>query len=203
MFYLGYVPSFWVRIRLIGEGRELTRLAPIAGPVLDYVKGKYGRSLPEGLFHLPITTGAIFIFWTWLCLAFNDVGAYFVGRKYGKTKLGKIAPAAGATSPKKSVEGVIGGCAVGAGLGILGAWVQKWPHFVVTGALHGIILGFLGFVGDLTASMLKRDAGIKDFGDLIPEHGGIMDRVDGFIWTAPYSWLVCNFVIPSLKTAFR
>jgi phosphatidate cytidylyltransferase len=87
--------------------------------------------------------------------------SYFVGRKFGKTKLGAIAPAAGATSPNKTVEGVLGGCAASAALAILGAWVQKWPYFVWTGAIHGILLGILGLVGDLTASMLKRDAGLK------------------------------------------
>ena len=146
-----------------------------------------------------ITNGAVFIFWSWLSLAFSDVGAYFVGRKYGKTKLGQVAPAAGATSPNKTVEGVIGGCIFSAFFSIIGAWVQKWPYFVLTGALHGIILGFLGLIGDLTASMMKRDAGAKDFGDLIPEHGGILDRVDSFVWTAPYSWLVCAYIIPALK----
>jgi phosphatidate cytidylyltransferase len=189
MFYLGYVPSFWVRIRLIGMGREPTRLAPFTGPMLRYLEAK-GKTLPSFIpqaVHLPITTGAIFIFWTWICLAFSDVGAYFIGRVYGKTKLGVIAPAAGATSPNKTVEGVVGGCAVSAVLAILGAWVQRWPHPVWTGAIHGILLGLLGLLGDLTASMLKRDAGLKDFGDLLPEHGGIMDRVDSFIWAAPYS----------------
>lgn len=189
MFYLGYVPSFWVRIRMIGMGREPTRLAPITGPMLRFLEAK-GKTLPWFIpqaVHLPITTGAIFIFWTWLCLAFSDVGAYFVGRKFGKTKLGSVFPAAGATSPNKTVEGVFGGCAASALLAIFGAWVQRWPHPILTGALHGVMLGLLGLLGDLTASMLKRDAGLKDFGDLLPEHGGIMDRVDSFIWAAPYS----------------
>jgi CDP-diglyceride synthetase len=205
MFYLGYVPSFWVRIRLFGVKREPTRLAPIAGPVLKFL-GKQAESLPSFVpqaVHLPITTGAVFIFWTWLCLAFSDVAAYFVGRTYGKTKLGRIFPAAGATSPKKSVEGLVGACFVSALLGMLGAWVQKWPFWALTGALHGSTLALLGLVGDLTASMLKRDAGIKDFGNLIPEHGGIMDRVDSFVWTAPYSWLVCVHIIPALTCFVR
>jgi CDP-diglyceride synthetase len=191
MFYLGYVPSFWVRIRLLDSvAREPTQLAPLAAPVLDWIATVFGTRLPVKVtqaIHLPITTGAVFIFWTWLCLAFSDVGAYFVGRKFGRTKLGVLAPAAGATSPNKSVEGVLGGCAVSAVLSVLGAWVMKWPCFVLTGAAHGVALGILGLIGDLTASMLKRDAGLKDFGDLIPEHGGIMDRVDSFVWAAPYS----------------
>lgn len=199
MFYLGYVPSFWVRLRLLGPDMAPTRLHGILGPFREYLKIKFDVLIPDGLIRSPITSGAVFIFWSWLSLAFSDVGAYFVGRKFGKTKLGAISPAAGATSPNKTVEGVIGGCITSAVLSVFGAWVQKWPYFVVTGAVHGLILGLLGLIGDLTASMLKRDAGIKDFGDLIPEHGGILDRVDSFVWTAPYSWLVCAYVIPALK----
>lgn len=203
MFYLGYVPSFWVRIRTIGsaEMMEPTRLFPATLAMRTFLEQKLGFLIPKSLVHLPITSGAVFIFWSWISLAFSDVGAYFVGRKYGKTKLGKLSPAAGATSPNKSVEGVIGGCIASSLFSIAGAWAQKWPHFVLTGALHGTILAVLGVIGDLTASMLKRDAGLKDFGDLIPEHGGIMDRVDSFVWTAPYSWLVCAYIIPALKAS--
>ena len=200
MFYLGYVPSFWVRTRLIGSEMEPTRLFTLLAPMREYLKSKFGFIIPDRFIVNPMTSGAVFVFWSWLSLAFSDVGAYFVGRKFGNTKLGEIAPAAGSTSPNKSVEGVIGGCAVSAVLSIIGAWVQKWPYFVVTGAVHGIMLGLLGLIGDLTASMLKRDAGLKDFGDLIPEHGGILDRVDSFVWTAPYSWLVFQYIIPALKT---
>ena len=205
MFYLGYIPSYWVRIRLIGAGMEPTRLAPLLGPMLEAL-GKTANSLPAFLpkfIHLPITTGAIFIFWTWISIAFADVGAYFAGRKFGKTKLGKIFPAAGEASPNKTVEGYLGGTLFAACLATLGAWVMRWPHWFITGPVHGIFLAFLGLVGDLTASMLKRDSGMKDFGDLLPEHGGIMDRVDSFIFTAPYSWLVIQFIIPALKARQR
>jgi len=200
MFYIGYIPSFWVRTRLIGGGREPTRLAFLFGPMLKYLGG---IQLPEwfpkdSVLHLPITTGATFIFWTWLSIAFSDVGAYAFGRKFGKTKLRGTA---GQTSPNKTVEGVIGGCLVSAIFATTGALVQKWPYWFLTGPIHGIVLALLGLTGDLTASMLKRDAELKDFGDLLPEHGGILDRVDSFIFTAPYSWLVCLFVIPQLKKA--
>jgi len=201
MFYLGYVPSFWVRTRLIGGNREPTRLAPLVAPMLRYI-GHTASSLPKWMpkaIHLPITSGAIFIFWAWLCIAFSDVGAYFAGRRFGKTKLSVISPAAGATSPNKTVEGVIGGCTISAVLATLGAWVQKWPYWYVIGPLHGVMLALLGLVGDLTASMLKRDAGIKDFGDLIPEHGGIMDRVDSFIFSAPYGYLFLSHFLPTLR----
>mmetsp|Transcript_10079 Transcript_10079/g.14787 ORF Transcript_10079/g.14787 Transcript_10079/m.14787 type:complete len:454 (+) Transcript_10079:168-1529(+) len=204
MFYLGYIPSYWVRVRLLGDFGP-TRLAPLLGPILERL-GQSSTSLPAFLpkvVHLPITSGAVFIFWTWMSIAFSDVGAYFAGRKYGKTKLGKIAPAAGAASPNKTVEGYIGGSLFAATFATVGAWVMHWPIWYITGPLHGITLAFLGLVGDLTASMLKRDSGMKDFGDLLPEHGGIMDRVDSFIFTAPYSWLVIQFIIPALKARSR
>ena len=201
MTYLGYIPSFWVRIRSIGGNTIPTKLAPLVAPMLEFL-GKKSSNLPSFIpksIYLPITEGSVFIFWTWLCIAFSDVGAYFTGINFGKTKLGEIAPAAGATSPNKTVEGVIGGCAISAILATCGAWVQNWPHWWITGPIHGVMLGFLGLVGDLTASMIKRDAKIKDFGDLLPEHGGIMDRVDSYIFTAPYSWLVISYILPFLK----
>jgi len=202
MFYLGYAPSFWVRIRHMGS-REPTRLAPLAAPVLEFLKKfadvKLPRFVPKAI-HLPITNGAIFIFWSWLSLAFSDVGAYFAGRKFGKTKLGVVSAAMGKTSPNKTVEGVIGGCILSAMFSTLGAWVQKWPFWPITGAIHGVLLGFLGLIGDLTASMLKRDAGLKDFGDLIPEHGGILDRVDSYVWSAPYSYFFYTTILPALRS---
>ena len=88
-----------------------TRLAPLVKPLLDRLgQKKLPAFLPKTI-QFPITAGAHFIFWTWLCIAFSDVGGYFAGRKFGRTKLDAISPAAGKTSPNKTVEGVIGGCA--------------------------------------------------------------------------------------------
>lgn len=175
-----------LRIRLIGAGRQPTRLAPIVQPIftrlseISSVSSKVPSFLPKTI-HLPITTGSNFIFWSWLCIAFSDVGGYFAGRRFGKTKLSAISPAAGKTSPNKTVEGVVGGCVFSVILATLGAWIQKWPYWSIVGPIHGVSLALLGLLGDLTASMLKRDAGLKDFGDFIPEHGGIMDRVDSYV----------------------
>lgn len=202
MFYLGYIPSFWVRIRLIENPSEVTRISPLIGPLLDSIGSIAKDILPSSFLKYcsnPITTGAVFIFWSWISIAFSDVGAYFAGRKFGKNKLDKFAPAAGAASPNKTIEGFLGGTLTSIMFASTGAYLMKWPMWFVTGPLHGIMLAFLGLVGDLTASMLKRDSGLKDFGDLLPEHGGIMDRVDSYIFTAPYSWLVCQFLIPALK----
>ena len=135
-------------------------------PIFEFF-GKKAYVLPSFLpkaIHLPITTGAIFIFWTWISIAFSDVGAYFTGRKFGKTKLGDIFTAAGAASPNKTVEGFLGGVAASAMFATAGAWVMRWPYWFLVGPIHGFMLAFLGLVGDLTASMLKRDSGQKDFG---------------------------------------
>jgi CDP-diglyceride synthetase len=138
--------------------------------------GKRAENLPEFIpqaVHLPITTGAIFIFWTWLCLAFADVGAYFVGRNTMKDKTWNYLSCRWSNQPQQKCRRFLGGCAVIPILAIIGAWVQKWPYWIPTGTIHGCMLALLGLIGDLTASMLKRDAGLKDFGDLIPEHGGV------------------------------
>jgi CDP-diglyceride synthetase len=203
MFYIGYMPSFWVKIRPLGSTPAFkhTRISHLVAPFLSLI-GQNAAKLPAWMpktVPLPVTQGSIYIFWCWICIAFADVGAYFTGKNLGRTPLGALAPAAGATSPNKTVEGLIGGCVVSGGLGMLGAWVQNWPRWYLTGAWHGVMLALLGLVGDLTASMLKRDAGLKDFGDLIPEHGGVLDRVDSFIFSAPYSYFVIKWCLPFWK----
>jgi CDP-diglyceride synthetase len=203
VFLFGYMPSFWVKIRPLGStpAAQHTRISHIFSPVLSLI-GLTASKLPPGMSKtvpLPVTQGSVFICWCWICIAFADVGAYFTGKNFGKTPLGRLAPAAGATSPNKTVEGLVGGCVVSGALGMLGAWVQDWPRWYFTGAGHGVMLAMLGLVGDLTASMLKRDAGLKDFGDLIPEHGGVLDRVDSFIFSAPYSYFVIRWCLPFWK----
>ncbi len=125
--------------------------------------------------------------YTWFIIigsSVTDVFAYFVGVKFGKHK---IVPD---ISPKKTVEGSIGGMLgcmlVMVAYGIL--FVNRmpgepihWLHFAAIGLLCGIV----SQLGDWTASAFKRITGIKDFGRLIPGHGGIMDRVDSFLFVAP------------------
>lgn len=168
MFYLGYIPSFWVKLRMITSqpGEPATLIRPLVAPLLELVNNFAKSTFPHlcKFIHSPVTAGSVFIFWTWISIAFSDVGAYFMGRKYGKTKLGAILPAAGAASPNKTIEGFFGGTLFSAAFATTGAWIMQWPYWYLTGPVHGIMLGFLGLVGDLTASMLKRDSGLKDFG---------------------------------------
>ena len=122
---------------------------------------------PRGLAWLLIV-----ILVTWL----NDTGAYLVGRAIGRR------PLAPRISPKKTIEGSLGGLLAAAGVGALGvAWFGLEVH-PLFGAAIGLALGALGQIGDLTESMLKRRAGVKDSGTLIPGHGGILDRIDALLF---------------------
>lgn len=118
--------------------------------------------------------------WTVVLAAFgSDIFAYFTGYKFGKHKL---APN---LSPKKTIEGAIGGV-VGAGVlcGIYGLIFAK--AYILQCIFIGIVGGAFSQAGDLTASAFKRKMGIKDYGNLIPGHGGIMDRFDSVIFVAPF-----------------
>jgi phosphatidate cytidylyltransferase len=117
----------------------------------------------------------------------TDIFAYFTGRAIGRHKL---APA---LSPKKTVEGSVGGV-VGSVVvcGLFGYFAIPafLIHCVVIGALGGVASQF----GDLTASAIKRRLGMKDYGTLIPGHGGLLDRIDSLLFTAPLVYLYLSIV---------
>ncbi|MEI8215677.1 MAG: phosphatidate cytidylyltransferase [Eubacteriales bacterium] len=127
--------------------------------------------------------------WVVLIIAFGtDTMAYFSGYLFGKHKL---CPS---ISPKKTVEGAIGGTLSSIIFcGIFG-------YFFTDGLLvHCLVLGFIGSIfaqlGDLTASIFKRKMGIKDYGNLIPGHGGMLDRFDSVLFTAPVVYYYLNILI--------
>jgi phosphatidate cytidylyltransferase len=128
----------------------------------------------------------------WLMLAIPvvgiaDGGAYFIGSRWGKNK---IAPR---LSPNKTWEGYLGGVIFGiVGGAVLGSlWHNFAPAItVMNGLILGAILGFLTPLGDLGESMLKRQFDIKDSSNLLPGHGGIMDRIDSWLWAACIGYYV-------------
>lgn len=124
--------------------------------------------------------------WIFLILAttwMSDTGAYFAGRAFGKTKLFERV------SPKKTVEGAIGGMLAA----VLAALVVKAIGLPNVGWGHAVVLGLLldgfGIVGDLTESMFKRSFKVKDSGWIMPGHGGILDRIDSLLFTAPVAFI--------------
>jgi len=128
----------------------------------------------------------------WVLLAFalawgSDTSAYFFGRKFGKTKL---APR---ISPKKTLEGAAAGlagsvlCAL-----VISFFVPDLP--AVDAIALGVIGGVAGQGGDLFESVLKRSSGVKDSGGILPGHGGLLDRVDALVFTAPATWAYGTFI---------
>lgn len=124
--------------------------------------------------------GAVAVWWTCLSVAAADIGAYFGGKTFGRRSLASIGlGAAGKASPNKTLEGALSGFLASMLVSTIGAAVMHWPLWAVTGPLYGLALSMVALVGDLTASMLKRDGNFKDYGDLLPGHGGLLDRLDG------------------------
>lgn len=125
----------------------------------------------------------LFVVWA------SDTAAYFVGVAIGRIRL---APS---ISPKKSVEGAVAGVLGGAGAGAL---VSTWwlgssailPVGVATAAWMGAAVSVGGQIGDLVESVLKREAGVKDSGRLLPGHGGFLDRLDALLWAFPLAWVL-------------
>jgi len=109
----------------------------------------------------------------------TDSGAYYVGTTLGRHKL---CPA---LSPGKTVEGLLGGVLAGLTVTGLAAWLFFPAINLLQALLFAFILSLAGVVGDLTESLLKRGAGVKDSGRLLPGHGGILDRIDSLLLVAP------------------
>lgn len=126
---------------------------------------------------------------SWIC----DAGAYFTGLRFGKRKL---APT---ISPKKTVEGAIGGVVVCIAFNIMFTYVYMLiltavadvtvdVHFFTLTCVIALA-SMIGIVGDLTASIIKRQCGLKDFGTIFPGHGGVMDRFDSTLFIAPFLYI--------------
>lgn len=133
-------------------------------------------------------------FLVWLVLAAawgTDILAYLVGKSIGKHKFSEI-------SPNKTIEGciagVIGAVLFGAGLVFVFNHVFNMNFSYVTVILIEIILSVVGQIGDFAASSIKRYVGIKDFSNLIPGHGGMLDRLDSIIFIAPFAYMLIRLL---------
>ena len=122
----------------------------------------------------------------------SDTAAYYSGKNFGKHKLSPKV------SPKKTIEGSIGGL-LGATVftGIFGIIIQNYVNImpIYNYFIIGALCGFFGQLGDLVASSIKRYVGIKDYSNLIPGHGGILDRFDSIIFSATVVFYYLTFII--------
>jgi len=116
--------------------------------------------------------GIISFLWLLAVVAGSDVGAYFTGKSIGKTK---FSP----TSPNKTIEGVVGGILSGV---ILGSIVGIYYVSVEKAIIISVLVSLASIFGDLFESHLKRRADVKDSGSILPGHGGVLDRVDGYLF---------------------
>ena len=132
-----------------------------------------------------LDNGKLLIWYVFLASWLTDVFAYLTGKAIGKHHFTDI-------SPNKTIEGCIGGT-VGATILIViyTILLNKFAGFninVIIAGLVGILLSIIGQIGDLSASCIKRHVGIKDYSDLIPGHGGMVDRLDSVIFIAPFAY---------------
>jgi phosphatidate cytidylyltransferase len=189
LFYGGYLPSYWVRLRVgLTQDSNPISIASNNLPLMGYWPESWTKpnTFPEAL---TVTFLAMACIWA------ADIGAYIMGKFLGRTRLSHI-------SPKKTVEGTIFGLLGSVIVAEVGAWYLGWPYWQLTGLLLGVLIGIVSLLGDLTESMMKRDAGVKDSGELIPGHGGILDRTDSYVFTAPLIYYFVTLLLPLLNSRY-
>lgn len=168
VLYTGGTLSFGVLLRhLVPPGTEAAALSPWSGTLL--------------------------FCWVLAVTWAGDSAAYFAGRRWGRAKL---LPR---VSPGKTVVGGVAGLAGSVAMGALWAgfgapWLAPFGLSPWAGGLLGGVLGFLAQVGDLTESVLKREAGVKDSGAILPGHGGILDRFDALFFTIPGGYVLVRLL---------
>ena len=176
LFYLGYLPSHWIKLRDLQD----PGLAPaLAGADLPWTSWPWSSGLA-------LTLLACFL------IVATDIGSYAIGRRWGRHPLSPI-------SPGKTVEGALGGIGCALLVGALGGLWLGWRLGPLVGGLLGGVVALFALVGDLTESMMKRDAGLKDSGDAIPGHGGILDRIDSYLFVPAVFYAVVTLLYPLVQ----
>lgn len=136
--------------------------------------------------------GKILIWYVMFSAWGTDVFAYLIGRKFGKTKFSKV-------SPNKSVEGCIAGVIGAVVLNLIFTYaINYFGGFEISYIMIGIIcciLSIIGQIGDFAASSVKRYFEVKDFSELFPGHGGMLDRIDSVIFIAPFAYLLYMVIL--------
>ncbi|MGX8700021.1 phosphatidate cytidylyltransferase [Caproiciproducens sp.] len=172
-----------ITFREVGVIYSMSLMIPTALETLISLRNFGGK---HGMFYVMIA-----IFSAWIA----DTGAFFAGSLWGKHKLCPNI------SPKKTVEGVIGGFVLNIVAMIVFGYIFHavyYAYSVEISYLTLVVIGFFGTImsvlGDLSFSLIKRSCHIKDFGEIIPGHGGILDRFDSVIFEAPFVYLLVQFL---------
>ena len=195
----GVLVLFLVRTKFPEYGEAVLTGLILLAMALHLVAFEKGRDQAAGDFAITVT-GLVYVgwigsylvklrelpgglFWFFLVLPsvwFADSGAYLIGKQIGKHKLSPRL------SPKKTWEGYLAGIAFGVLGGMLFAWLWRnnIPVTLLNGAVIGLFMATLTMLGDLGESMIKRQAGMKDSGHILPGHGGIFDRIDTWLWAS-------------------
>jgi len=164
--YCGWLPCHLLLIRQIG----MTRV---------------------GAFQFLISDGLFLLMYVFVAVAFTDIGAYYFGSKMGKHKLAEVV------SPKKTIEGSIGGGLCAIVVSLIAVYIFNLLHkfnimavefSVIEAVVGALIITISAQLGDLSESLIKRDAGVKDSSNILPGHGGMLDRFDGYLFAIPVSY---------------
>ena len=139
-------------------------------------------------FAIPVAAGPhpiAYIMFLVLLIALDDIGAYFVGRAFGRRRLAPVV------SPGKTVEGFVGGLIVAAIASSVLVTFPAWESIgLAKGLAAALVIGLFVPLGDLAESMVKRSINVKDMGSVLPGHGGMLDRIDGFLFAVPAVYIL-------------
>jgi phosphatidate cytidylyltransferase len=182
------VSTFWfvVRYEAGQEGAALDFMITLGGALYIGGLGVFliaMRDLPNGMHWLVLVIAAV---------GLADTGAYWIGSRLGKHK---FAPR---TSPKKTWEGYFGGILFSTlgGWGFASLWHLAVPAMTgLDGIILGLVMGILCPLGDLGESLLKRPFGLKDSSHLLPGHGGMLDRIDSWLWAGVLGYILVRFFL--------
>ena len=186
IIYCGALPAFWVKLRSLNFSAASTAIySSLQSSKSNFVNG-WPATLggPEAW-----TTGLIVTVICVACIIASDVGAYAFGKTFGKHRLIAV-------SPNKTVEGALGGllCTMATAYGL--RWLFGWHAGPVQTLTLGAVIFVAAVAGDLMESVMKRNAGMKDSGDIIPGHGGFLDRFDSYMFTGIAAYFYIVTVMP-------
>lgn len=169
---------------------QFAKIEDIFSYVAKFVVGlMYSVGLPLMIVWLLQSPNGLLWFLCLLAVVFSgDIGAYLFGTLFGKTKIAPLL------SPKKSLQGSIGGLLFSSLAGLAFSYIIPEVN-VATMLSLGFCAGALGQIGDFFESLIKRIAGVKDSGSIMPGHGGVLDRLDGVYFASPLFFFAVNYII--------